>query len=239
MTSMHLAAMPTDIAASTILSISKFRIMQTTALPFSPTMFAFGTRTLSNTSSAVPEALMPHLLLICCPRLKPGMPFSTMNMDTSLVLSRSPVFAYTKYRSPSSPLTYPFVIHIFEPFSTYSSPSARANVLMAKTSVPEFGSDIHMPPIFAPLQMSGRNLDFCSSDPLKFKLFTSNILWAKYAKQNPGSDFDNSSCTMHAATASMWLPPYSPSAVMPSSPNSPHFLNNSMLNFSNRSCSCA
>ena len=56
---------------------------------------------------------------------------------------------------------------------------------------PEFGSDIHMPPIFAPLQMSGRNLDFCSSDPLKFKLFTSNILWAKYAKQNPGSDFDN------------------------------------------------
>jgi hypothetical protein len=43
MTSMHLLAMPKDIAARTILSNARLRIMHTDAPPSSPTMFARGT----------------------------------------------------------------------------------------------------------------------------------------------------------------------------------------------------
>mmetsp|Transcript_72233 Transcript_72233/g.127268 ORF Transcript_72233/g.127268 Transcript_72233/m.127268 type:complete len:204 (+) Transcript_72233:900-1511(+) len=203
MTSTHLAAMPTDIAASTMRSISRLRIIHTTAFPRGPTMFSFGTRTLSKTSSAVPEARMPHLSLICCPKANPGIPFSTMNIEISRVSSKGPVLAYTRNTSPSSPLMYPFVIHILEPLRIQSAPSLLAVVRMDSTSVPEPGSDMHIPPILAPLHASGRYLAFCSGDPLKFKLFTKSMLWARYAKQNPGSDFDSSSCTMQAAVASI------------------------------------
>ena len=40
---MHLLAMPKDMAASTILSIARLRIIHTDAPPSSPTMFARGT----------------------------------------------------------------------------------------------------------------------------------------------------------------------------------------------------
>ena len=43
MTSIHLLAIPKDMAARTILSIARLRIMQTDAPPNSPTMFARGT----------------------------------------------------------------------------------------------------------------------------------------------------------------------------------------------------
>lgn len=48
--------------------------MQSTALPSSPMSRSSGTSTLSNTSSAVPEARIPSLCLIGWPMENPGMP---------------------------------------------------------------------------------------------------------------------------------------------------------------------
>ena len=45
----------------------------------------------------------------------------------------------------------PFVIHIFVPFITHSSPSFTAVVLVADRSEPDWSSVKHMVPIFSPL----------------------------------------------------------------------------------------
>eukprot|EP00953_Heterococcus_sp_UTEX-ZZ885_P032238 16839-Heterococcus_DN1.PRE.3 len=90
--------MPKLIAPRVTLSISKFRIMHSTAPCSVPTRFSAGTCTSSNTSSAVIEALIPHLSSTFCPSVKPGTPFSTMNMLTSR--GSFPVRAYTRKASP-------------------------------------------------------------------------------------------------------------------------------------------
>jgi hypothetical protein len=68
-------------------------------------------RTLSNTSSAVSEDSQP-VFFSARPTLNPGVPFSTMNIETSRL--PGPVFAATKYRSACTPL----VMNILVPFST-------------------------------------------------------------------------------------------------------------------------
>ncbi len=50
--------------------------------PSRPSRFSAGTGTSSKTSSAVGEERMPALSLICWPREKPGVPFSTTKVDT-------------------------------------------------------------------------------------------------------------------------------------------------------------
>ena len=75
--------MPRLMAASVSRSSSRLRIMCSIALPSAPTRLAAGTRQPENTSSAVGDARMPSLPLMRWPRLKPGMPFSTMNMESS------------------------------------------------------------------------------------------------------------------------------------------------------------
>lgn len=74
MQSTHLRAIPQLMAAKHKRSISRFRIMQISAFPSSPTRFSLGTIHLSKTSSAVMLARMPHLSLICCPSMNPDMP---------------------------------------------------------------------------------------------------------------------------------------------------------------------
>jgi hypothetical protein len=66
--------------------------------------------------------------------VKPGVPFSTMNIDMSRL--PVPVLAATKYRLACTPL----VMNILVPLSTHSSPSRRAEVRMPATSEPAPGS---------------------------------------------------------------------------------------------------
>ena len=69
------------IAARTTRSISRFRIMHTVASPSPPTRFSAGTRTSSNTSSAVGDARIPSLSFSRCPSEKPAIPFSTTKSE--------------------------------------------------------------------------------------------------------------------------------------------------------------
>ena len=92
-----------------------------------------------------------------------------------------------------------------------------------------------MHPISSPEHNPGRKRAFCSSEPLTARLFTVNCACARYARQKPGSEYDNSSLTIAAAVASIPAPPYSSEMVMPSSPYSPSCLNRFKLNFSSRS----
>ncbi len=50
----------------------------------------------------------------------------------------------------------PFVSHIFWPFSTYSSPSRTALLVIAETSEPQPGSDIENAPRTSPVAIRGR-----------------------------------------------------------------------------------
>ena len=61
--------------------------------------------------------------------------------------------------------TLPFVIHIFVPEMTQSSPSRRANVRMRPGSLPASGSDRPKQPIASPAAIRGSHSSFCSSEP--------------------------------------------------------------------------
>lgn len=89
----------------------------------------------------------------------------------------------------------PLVIHIFEPLIEKRDPSLffTAVVAIPKTSVPAPGSDIPIPPIVRPEQASGRYFNFCSWLPFCDRLLTKSIEWARYDKQNAGSDAESSS----------------------------------------------
>ena len=89
----------------------------------------------SNTSSAVSDESQPRLVERAADG-KPGVPFSTMNID--IACRPAPVFAATKYRSACTPL----VMKSLVPFRTHSLPSAErfAVVRMPATSEPAPGS---------------------------------------------------------------------------------------------------
>ena len=61
--------------------------------------------------------------------------------------------------------TLPFVIHIFVPESTQSSPSRRAVVRMRPGSEPTSGSVRPKQPITSPRAIRGSQRSFCSSEP--------------------------------------------------------------------------
>lgn len=119
---------------------------------------------------------------------------------------------------------------------------------MPSTSVPTDGSDIPIPQIASPEHAFGRYFSQSSFDPFCAKLFANSIECAKNDKQNAGSEYDNSSCAITAATASMPDPPYLPffefykipsyksthsvGTVIPNTPKSPNLRNKSTLNFS-------
>ena len=91
----------------------------------------------SNTSSAVSDESQP-VLSSARPTRKPGVPFSTMNID--IACRPEPVLAATKYRSAWTPL----VMKSLVPFRIHSLPSAErvAVVRMPATSEPAPGSVI-------------------------------------------------------------------------------------------------
>ncbi len=59
----------------------------------------------------------------------------------------------------------PFVIHIFDPLSTQSSPSRLAKVRIDPGSLPESGSVRPKQPMRSPAAIRGSHSCFCSSDP--------------------------------------------------------------------------
>ena len=91
----------------------------------------------------------------------------------------------------------------------------------------------------SPEHAAGSRRDFCSCEPLRMRLLTNNWEWARYERQKAGSEALSSSCTMHAASASMPLPPYSGSTVTPSRPSSPQRRKRSWLKRSARLYSSA
>ncbi len=129
--------------------------------------FAAGTMQLSNTNSAVFDALMPVLSMIFWPTEYPTMPASMRNVDIWMrPASSSPVLAYTRTTSAGVPSSsrHPLVIHIFLPFSTYVPSSCFTAVVdRPSTSVPASGSDIAIAPIHSPEHTFGRTRVFCSS----------------------------------------------------------------------------
>jgi hypothetical protein len=75
----------------------------------------------------------------------------TMNADSSFLPFGSPVFANTVKKSAMPPL----VIQILVPFSTQSSPSRTAVVLIEAASEPDVGSVRQNAAIISPLASRG------------------------------------------------------------------------------------
>ena len=115
-------------------------------------------RTLSRTSSAVSDDSQP-VFLSARPTEKPGVPFSTMNMEMSRL--PGPDLAAMKYRSACTPL----VMNILVPLSTQSSPSRLAVVRMPATSEPAPGSVMPTAVISSPAITRRRYLSFCAALP--------------------------------------------------------------------------
>ena len=99
--------------------------------PISPSRLSFGILTFSKNTCRVLDPLIPSFIS-SSPSVSPGVSFSTIKQENS-----SPsTFAKTMNKSANPA----FVIHIFWPFKTHSSPSKTALVRAASASEPEFGS---------------------------------------------------------------------------------------------------
>ena len=116
-------------------------------------------------SSPVGEACWP-ILRMGLDWVSPSMPAERMNVSTGRCRGSSTVpsssFAYTTMVSAYGPL----VIHVFEPLSTYSSPSRRAVVRMPPSaSDPLSGSVIAQAPTLSSVSRSSPKRSICSGVP--------------------------------------------------------------------------
>ena len=93
--------------------------------------------------------------------MNPGVPFSRMKAEIPRVPLVLSVMAKITYTSASPA----FVMKIFVPLITYSSPSNTAVVCCPAASVPAFGSVKPKAANFLPVHKSVKNLCFCSSVP--------------------------------------------------------------------------
>src|SRR5690606_22559129 len=124
-------------------------------------------------SSAVSEARMPNLFSFL-PAENPGVPFSTINAVTLLLVLGSPVLAKTTATSPDLPC----VIQFFVPFKIQSSPSRVAIQRMLPASLPVLASVSPQAPIHSAVASLGKYFFFCSSLP-KYKIWpVHKELWA-------------------------------------------------------------
>ena len=117
-----------------------------------------GSRRFSKVSSEVTEARSDILCVILC-AANPGVSVGTTK--PRMPPCSSPAFAQTTATSAIEP----FVIHIFEPFSTQSSPSLRARVRIDAGSEPWSGSVRPKQPMASPAAMRGSHCCLCSSVP--------------------------------------------------------------------------
>ena len=84
-----------------------------------------------------------------------------MKAEMPLVPAARSVTAITTITSP----TRPWVVNVFEPFSTQQSPARAAVVRMPAASLPDVDSVSPQAPIFSPRASGARNVCFCSSVP--------------------------------------------------------------------------
>jgi hypothetical protein len=118
--------------------------------------------------------------------LNPGVSVGTRNPATP-----SSVRAHTTATSAMPP----FVIHIFVPERTQSSPSRRAAVRMWAGSLPKSGSVSPKHPITSPAAIPGSHACFCSSEPNRQIGNMASDPWTDTALRNPLSP---ASSSMHA-----------------------------------------
>ena len=190
-------------------------------------------RTLSSTNSAVSEDNQP-VLFNARPTLKPGVPFSTMNID--MACRASPVLAAMKYKSACTPL----VMNILVPLSTQWSPSRLAVVRMPATSEPAPGSDTPTAVMHSPEVMRGMYLAFCAAVPAWCKCGLAMSVCTSTVMMKPAKvDCDKASANTKLAMASAPPPPSSGSYIKPSKPASPILRNTSRGTLPSSSQACA
>jgi hypothetical protein len=206
----------------------------------SPSRFAAGRRTLSSTSSAVSDDSQPDFFS-ARPTVKPGVPFSTMNIDMPWRDSVAPsgVLAAMKYRSACTPL----VMNIFVPLSTQCSPSALslAVVRMPATSEPAPGSVMPTAVIVRPAITPGMYCASCAGLPawcrcgLAMSVCTSTVMM-----KPPKVDCDSASANTRLVSASASAPPYALEYIRPNRPASPILRSTSrgVQPASSQACAC-
>ena len=94
----------------------------------------------------------------------PSVPASTTNCVMPRLPASGSVFAATTMKSA----IVPFVMKVFWPVRTQSSPSRTAFVVMPPTSEPAFGSVTASAPIFSPLIAGTSHRRRCSSVPNRY-----------------------------------------------------------------------
>src|SRR3989304_5046458 len=167
-------AMPTACAAMPILPPSNVCRAILNPPPNAPNRFSFGIRQSSKMSSAVDDALMPNFSSNL-PTLKPGVPFSTINVEMPLCPCVLSVIAVITAISAWDAL----VMNNFVPLITQLLPSGTALVLILAASEPADGSVSPRHPILAPLASGARNLCFCSSAPAAYIGSQQRDVWAE------------------------------------------------------------
>ena len=80
-----------------------------------------------------------------------------------------------------------FVMKVFRPWITQSSPSCRARELMAKASDPASGSVMAWIPTSRPEHSPGNHRARCSSDPCFHSGISDDHMWALIEKTRPPS----------------------------------------------------
>ncbi len=124
---------------------------------WSPSRFATGTRTSSKNNSAVSCPFMPTLSSTRPRRMS----FSTTISEIPWAPCAGSVLATTITRSACTP----FVMNVFDPLMTYSSPSLIAFVRMPCRSEPAPGSVMAIAPTYSPDASLGSQRCFCSCEP--------------------------------------------------------------------------
>src|SRR5690606_10552928 len=169
-------------------------------VPGSPTIRSPGMRQFSKYSSAVGEPLIPSFFSFG-PTTKPSSSLWTMKDEMPLAPLSGSVTAMTVYQLDLPPL----VIQHLEPLRIQSSPSALARVRIDAASEPASRSDRAYDAI-SPFTMSGRTLDFSSSEPRRIRPMVPSLLTAGISDDEPQTRA-TSSMTMQAAMESAPWPP--------------------------------
>ena len=166
---MQRSIMPSAIAATPERSITNVAFDASRpadppkASSLSPSKRSRPTRTSSRNSMPVGDEWRPILRsgFDCS---SPGIPLSSTNCTTLRSAGALPSSSLQMNRIVSA--YGPFVMNVFEPLSTYSSPSRRAvDCIEPNASLPEFGSVIAHAPILSSVSRSRAHRSFCAVVP--------------------------------------------------------------------------
>ena len=180
----------------------------------SPTRLATGTRTSSKKTSL--NSLLPRM--VSRGRMSmPGVSMGTINQEIPLCFGAS-----GSVRTSSSQYwaTWAWLVQIFCPLMTYSSPSRTARVRRLARSEPAWGSEKPWHQQCSPLRIAGRWNCFCSSEA---SVMIVGPAWRRPTKLVPtyGAPTRSvSSRKIMCSTGEAPRPPYSFGQLMPAYPAS-------------------